>query len=160
MFAFELVVCVLCLSGFVYLFSDALRMPYPQQFWDGPGAFPAVLSSLLVLLCIYWLVDTIIGHMHKSRIPEVEISASEVIPSREEKREEIKRLGIIIILTILYIMVLMPLITFPIATFVFLFITIKFFSGKGWILPLVISLLATLFLYVVFTYLLFLPMPR
>jgi putative tricarboxylic transport membrane protein len=160
MFAFELVVCVLCLSGFAYLLSDALRMPYPQQFWDGPGAFPAVLSSLLVLMCLYWLVDTIIGHVHKSRISEADGPASEVIPSREEKREETKRLGIIIILTILYIMVLMPLITFPIATFVFLFITIKFFSGKGWLLPLTVSSVATLFIYAVFTYILFLPMPR
>ncbi|PKL13082.1 MAG: hypothetical protein CVV52_07385, partial [Spirochaetae bacterium HGW-Spirochaetae-8] len=78
MFAFEIVVSILCLSGFTFLFYDALSMPFPQQFWDGPGAFPAILASLLFMLCLYWLITTIVGQMRKTKVPEAEKSASEV----------------------------------------------------------------------------------
>ncbi len=160
MFAFEIVVSVLCLSGFAFLFYDALRMPFPQQFWDGPGSFPAILASLLFVLSLYWLITTIVGQMRKSKVPEAEKSASVDTSTKALKREEIKRLAIIIALTILYIMVLMPLITFPIATLVYLFITIMLFTRKGWVIPLVVSASATLFVYLVFNYVLYLPMPR
>lgn len=159
MFAFELSVCLACMAGFGYLFVDALGMPYPQEFWDGPGAFPAVLSTLLFLLCLYWLVDTVLGRMRNLRKSEAEISAS--APQEPGNTQtEWKRLVLIISLTVLYIMVLMPLITFPFATFVFLFITIKIFSQKGWLLPFIVSVVATGIVVLVFNYVLYLPMPR
>ena len=180
MVAFELIVCLLCLSGFGYLFIDALRMPYPQQFWDGPGAFPAVLSLLLVAACLYWLADTIIAQMRLSRktgvieitpdVPTVRpVSASGEAPQQDcrdrkseaiLKREEYKRLGIIILLTILYIMVLMPLVTFPVATALFLCVAVKLFTGKGWLVPIATSLAATAAVWAVFSFVLYLPMPR
>ena len=150
MFAFEIVVSVLCLSGFAFLFYDALRMPFPQQFWDGPGAFPAILASLLFVLSLYWLITTIVGQMRKPQIPEAEKSASVDSSTKALKREEIKRLA----------MIISTMITFPIATFVYLFITIMLFTRKGWVIPLVVSVSATLFVYLVFNYVLYLPMPR
>lgn len=167
MFVYELVVCLICLGGFAFLFVDSLQMPYPQMFWDGPGAIPAILAALLFLLSAYWLIDTIRGKQQASRLAEADPSDGNPdvdVSVLKKNREENKRLFFIIALTVLYIMILMPLMPFPFATFVFLFITIKIFKRgntiRDWVIPFVISTIMSVFVYLIFAFVLYLPMPH
>jgi len=121
MFVLELTVCVSCLAGFAFLFFNSLNMPRPQTFWDSPGAFPAVLSIILVGICVFWLIDLLRAQKNaKVQTAEIAENPSNIEKSaayKEKKKKEQKLFIIISVLTIFYIMVLMPLMPFYLATF-------------------------------------------
>jgi len=162
MFVLELTTCAICLAGFAFLFGNALRMPYPQSFWDGPGAFPAVLSTVLFLICVFWLVD-LLRARKKARGQTV--ATAEVPPegdkaALEKKKKERKSFLVISVLTVFYVMVLMPLIPFPLATFVYLTTCFLLFSKTKWWISLIISGSTSAAIFLIFTFVLHLPMPR
>ena len=164
MFVLELTVCVSCLLGFVFLFFNSLNMPRPQTFWDSPGAFPVVLSTILVGICVFWLMD-LLRTQKKAKAQSTESvknpsSGEKSATDKEKKKKEQRSFIIISVLTILYIMVLMPLMPFPLATFVFLTLSFLLFAkGKWWKLVLISASLSVA-IYIIFTYVLHLPMPR
>lgn len=164
MFVLELSICVFCMAGFSFLFDNALKMPYPQSFWDGPGSFPAVLSAILFLICVYWLVDLFRSRKKaKARADETAEESPDgdkAALEAEKKKRERKSFITIGVLTVFYIMVLMPLIPFPAATFIYLTICFLLFSKGRWWKSLIISVCMSAVIYLIFTYVLHLPMPR
>lgn len=164
MLVLELVVCVLSLMGFLFLLFSSLSIPYPQSFWDGPGAFPVVLSVILIIICLIWLFDSIKA-LKKARATADTAagykSVDEATAAEQEKRRRERRSFIVIsVLTILYIMVLMPLLPFPVATFIFLMASFLLFAKGAWWKSLIISAVVSVAIYLVFAYILHLPMPH
>lgn len=165
MLVLELVVCVLSFGGFAFLLINSVVMPYPQTFWDGPGAFPAVLSTVLLIVCIIWFLDLMrqfreskeTGMKNKA---EAESKDAAAVEAEQKKKKERRSFLIMSVLTILYVMVLMPLMPFPIATFIFLTASFLLFSKGKWWQSLIISTCMSVAVYLVFTYVLHLPMPN
>jgi len=142
-------------------------MPYPQTFWDSPGAFPMIISIILILICFVWLFDILSqqkkkkkgfysgrGEMENQAIGEQK--QNEALKKKRERRQFI----IISILVIAYLMVLMPLLPFPTATFIFLTACFLIFSKTKWWKLLINSGSFSLAIYLIFIYVLRLPMPR
>lgn len=164
----ELVVCLICILGFSFLLINSLGMPHPQTFWDGPGAFPTFVSIILLIICFTWLGDLIKSHrLYRSRISAINTSSKAGQAEnqtndelKERKKKEQKSFILIGVIVVLYIMVLMPLLPFPIATFVFLMSSFLIFSTIKWWKLLIISISMSGAIYLIFIYVLHLPMPR
>lgn len=161
----ELIVCFLCLLGFGYLLVNSLNIPYSQTFWDGPGSFPTIISIILIAVCIAWLFDLIRAQARNKKNKQA--GETQVLSREDDKQKEIlkkkkerKQFIVIGVLVVLYIMVLMPLMPFPVATFVFLTFSFLIFSTSKWWKSLIISGSVSVCIYLIFIYVLHLPMPR
>lgn len=171
MLLFELISSVVCICGFASLFAMALNIPYPgnANFWSGAGAFPAVLTCALTILSIWWAVD-VSFRLKKAKAMSAPEGAQEKKPFREEfigTRSQQKRFLFAIVAALIFVFALVPLfgnITrqfgFSIANFIFMFTTIKRFGETTWLKTAVISAVGAVIIYVVFSYVLRLPMPR
>jgi len=167
MYIFEAIVCLVSLAGYGYLIFYSLGLDSPKKFWDGPGAFPFVLSVLCLILCIIWAIDIF------SKIRKVRKGATDnTIAEKNTKQgflkrivelwsnSEIRNLTIIIALTVLYVLVLMPLTGFVISTLLFLFSTIFLFYERKWLTAIIVSVVTTGVVYLLFTFVFHLPLPR
>jgi len=142
-------------------------MPPTEDFWTGPGAFPLMLSTILILLTVWWVVDVLYQtkRAKKGTLKEIAFKKTlleELVGGKGQQ----KRLLIIILATLVFIFVLIPvcgkiseLYGFCIAVYVFLLGTIKLFGTYSWKKTMIISLVAVLGVYLVFNYALMLPMP-
>jgi uncharacterized protein YqhQ len=140
-------------------------MPYSQTFWDGPSSFPTIISIILLAVCIAWLFDLIREQARNKKnrqAGEMQVLSKEDDKQKEilKKKKERKQFIVIGVLVVLYIMVLMPLIPFPVATFVFLTCSFLIFSTSKWWKSLIISGSVSVCIYLIFIYVLHLPMPR
>lgn len=162
----ELVVCLICVLGFGFLLVNSLSMPHPQTFWDGPGAFPTFISIILLIVCFTWLFDLLRAHRQSraqsaAKTAQVDHAGSQSDDElKNRKKKERKSFITIGILVVLYIMALMPLLPFPIATFIFLMCSFLIFSTTKWWKLLIISGSVSGAVYLIFIYVLHLPMPR
>lgn len=162
----ELIVCFLCLIGFGYLLINSINMPYSQTFWDGPGSFPTIISSILLSVCIVWFFDVLreqVRNKKNKQAGETQVLSVEDGKQKEimkKKKKERKQFIVIGVLVVFYIMVLMPLMPFPVATFVFLTCSFLIFSTSKWWKSLIISGSFSVCIYLIFIYVLHLPMPR
>jgi hypothetical protein len=151
----ELIVSILATIGFGYLFKESITMPNYGDFWTGPGAFPAILSSLLTLFGLIWIVDTV----KKVDFSKV-FSGCGAALLNTFKKTETKRLILIIALTLIYIYALIPLIGYTWATFAFLMSSVMLFSDFHWLKGLGLSVALSILVYCSFQFVLHLPMPR
>lgn len=158
MFILELVVSAITSLLFLFLLLTSLGMEGTGNPMVGPGVFPSILSSIILICSILWCIDSVVAYLKYRKSTD----AREVPDSNKRLfhlTKEGRRLAIITILTVLYIMVLMPLVGFVISTFIFLFVTVMLFYGK-WPAALIVSILLSLVMYVLFQFVLHLPMPR
>ena len=157
-FVFELVVSAFTSLAFLFFLVISIGMKGRWNPWISPGVFPAILSAIVLISSTIWFVDTFILYIKsKQNIKYLEKDNSKIRFFPISKEE--KRLAEIIILTILYIMVLMPLIGFAFASLIFLFVAIKLFYGKT-LVALIVSVSMALAIFLLFRYLLLLPMPK
>ena len=164
---FELCVSLFSLLGFILLFKMAFEIPLAanKMFWSSPGSFPAVLCAILVILSICWVIDTVL-EIRKMKIKEghiEKISFAQLFGTKEEQQRLLK----IAVYTLVYIFILIPVLGrinrqfgYTIATFLFLLFSIKEFGGINWKRTVAISAPITLTVYLIFAYVLRLPMPR
>lgn len=158
MILFELLLSTVTTALFVFFLATSLKMDAYGNPLVGPGAFPAILSTIIIICSILWMIDSVIAVIRHRKLGETEgkgAGSSSVFKLSLEG----KRLAIIIILTVLYILVLMPLIGFVFATLLFLFVSIMYFYRK-WLPALIVSSSMSLALYLLFHFVLRLPMPR
>jgi hypothetical protein len=115
-------------------------------------------------VCIAWLFDLIRAQARNKKISRPGNSGSfqgrRQAKRNPEKKKERKQFIVIGVLVVLYIMVLMPLMPFPVATFVFLTFSFLIFSTSKWWKSLIISGSVSVCIYLIFIYVLHLPMPR
>ncbi|WP_407635913.1 tripartite tricarboxylate transporter TctB family protein [Sediminispirochaeta smaragdinae] len=124
----------------------------------GPGVFPSILSTIILICSVLWCIDSLVAylkHQKSTGTQEAHDSPNGLFHFTKESR----RLAIIIILTVLYILILMPLVGFVISTFLFLFVSVMLFYGKL-SSALIVSVLLSLVMFVLFQFVLHLPMPR
>lgn len=158
MFMIELIVSAVTFLLFLFFLVTSLGMESSGNPWVSAGVFPSILSLIILICSILWLIDSFVAYMrHRKDVGQQESHNS--LGGLFHLSKESKRLLIIIILTLLYILVLMPLVGFVIATFLFLFISIMLFYGK-WRSALIVAVSMSLVLYVLFQFILHLPMPR
>ena len=151
----ELIVGILATGGFGYLLKASITMPDYGDFWTGPGAFPAILCSLLTAFGLIWVVDTAL----KVDFSKVFTGCGAALINTFKKTET-KRLLLIIGLTLIYIYALIPLISYTWATFVFLMVGVMLFSDFHWLKGLGLSVALSILVYCSFQFILHLPMPR
>src|SRR5690554_5265225 len=149
---FELVASAITSTLFTYFLVISLKLKAKGSVMVGPGIFPAILSAVVLISSILWFIDSLLIYL-SNKGEEKEEKALFTLSANN------RRLIIIIILAMLYIIVLMPLVGFPISTFIFMFVVIMIFYGK-WKTALLASLIMSLSLFVLFRYILHLPMPR
>lgn len=165
MLLLNLIVAIILFLFAAYICIAAVAMPVglAATFWVGAGAFPFLMGALLVILSLWWIVDTLKA-MQKEKIekPEKKPFLEEVFGTKKE------RLNLIIISAaiLVYVFVLIPLfgeITrqygFVIASFVFLTATIKAFNEISLPKALIISAATSILIFVVFHYGLSVVMP-
>lgn len=157
-FMFELVVSAITTLAFLFLLVTSIGIKGRWSPWISPGAFPAILSAIVLIASILWFVDTLVLFI-KSRNTTGNLEENNSEKKIFHLSMEGKRLAEIIILTILYIMVLMPLLGFAFATLIFLFVAVKLFYGKTR-MAFIVSVSTALAIFVLFRFLLLLPMPR
>jgi len=158
MFILELIVSAITSLLFLFFLVASLGMEGSGNPLVGPGVFPTILSTIVLICSVLWLIDSLLAYLRYRKnvgSQEAHVSQGGLFHLSKEGR----RLVIIIILTILYILVLMPLVGFVISTFLFLFVSVMLFYGK-WPAALIVSVSMSLALYVLFQFVLHLPMPR
>jgi hypothetical protein len=151
----ELIVSILATGGFGYLLNVSITMPDYGDFWTGPGAFPAILSSVLTLFGLIWVID-VAKKVDFSKV----FNGCGAALLKTFKKTETKRLLLIIALTLAYIYALIPLISYTWATFVFLMSGVMLFSDFHWLKGLGLSVVLSVLVYCSFQFVLHLPMPR
>ena len=152
----ELVASLAASTGFVYILIESLQMPKYGAFWTGPGAMPAVLAACLAVFSLRWVGD-LIWEFKESRAQATDASTEGAAGGT---KADWKRLGVIVCLTFFYAYLLTPLIGFTAATVVFLFVSILCFGEMHWFKSFLLSGVVSLGVYVTFSYVLHLPMPR
>ena len=158
MFILELIVSTITSLLFLFFLVTSLGMEGTGNPLVGPGVFPSILSSIILICSILWLIDSAVAfHRSRKSIETKEVSVS--MQGLFHLSNESRRLAIIIILTVLFIFVLMPLVGFVISTSIFLFISVMLFYGK-WSVALIVAFSLSLVMYVLFQFVLHLPMPR
>lgn len=158
MVLFELILSTVTTFLFVFFFITSLKIEGYGNPLVGPGVFPAILSTIVVICSILWVIDSAVAYkkFRKAGKPQDNVPIGFGILKLSP---EGKRLAIIIVLTVLYILVLMPLTGFIISTFLFLFASIMYFYRK-WLPTLIVAFSMSLALYLLFHFVLRLPMPR
>lgn len=174
MVVFELVISLAMLCGFIGLLimSAGLPVPATYTFFTGPGAFPIIISIVLIILTVIWIAD-VLKTKKKAGITAGGTAADAGEAGKKLLLEDLvgdkgqqKRLLIVMLSTLIFIFVLIPvcgkiseLYGFLIAVFIFLTGTLKIFGQYGWGRAVIISLTAAAIVFVVFRYALMLPMP-
>ncbi len=158
MFLFELIASSVTSLLFLFFLITSLKLQETGNPWVSPGVFPAILSSIVLTASIVWCADTAVQY-RRWRKAEGEEEYTKAKGGLLHLSEEGKRLGVIVILTVLYIMVLMPFLGFVFATLIFLFVSIMLFYGK-WRTALIVSISMSAAMFLLFRFVLHLPMPR
>ena len=166
MLVFELAVSLifLVLSVAVAVIAKTLPQGLAPVFWVSSGAFPFILSVILILLSIWWALDTI------ARIKEEKKHGIVRQPWLDEllgnKTQKI-HFAVICIAVLIYVFALIPLCGglskeygFVLASFIFLCCTIKFFNEISIPKTILISGSSVVIIYVVFHYCLKVIMPK
>lgn len=165
MLLLNLIVAIILFLFAAYICIAAAAMPVglAATFWVGAGAFPFIMGVLLVLLSVWWIVDTLKAMKEeKIKNPEKKSFLEEVLGT---KKEQIN-LVFISLAILIYAFVLIPVfgdITrqygFVIASFVFLTVSIKKFNEISFPKALIISAATSILIFVVFHYGLSVVMP-
>lgn len=115
----------------LFVIISSLRMRVYNTFYDAPGIFPFVISSVICLCSIFLLIDSIKNNG---------IQETKILWKFKEKlinNNILKRIIVIIGLIIIYGFILVQHMHFTIATFIFLSVIMVFLKIKPLILILV-----------------------
>jgi putative tricarboxylic transport membrane protein len=140
--------------GLLYILKISYNMPYYGNFWASPGVFPIILCISLLCFSLWWFISAI-----KKLKLNTNTNIKESIKYTFQINGEKKKLYVIISLTLLYVYVLIPLIKFIPSTLIFLIISTKTFTKVSWLKLVVISIIIVALIYIVFKYILNLPLP-
>ncbi len=166
--SFELVVAIAALVVFcgICVISYSMPISLAKTFWVGAGGLPFILGMIMIILTIWWIADLIISirKERETRGDKPKIAFwDELIGDRKQKISFV----LIVLSTLVLVFVLIPVLGsinrefgFTIATFIFLFITVKLFTDLKIPKILLISATASIIIYIIFKYVLMLPMPR
>lgn len=122
----------------------ASQYPPSNHGVPGPGMFPIIIASLIILSAIALMMVTL--KMGKEDDAEVDLKSKNII------NVYITMTGLIIYL------VLLPMLGFVSTTFVMLLLYIKWYSKRAWWKCIVISLVFTLAIFLLFGTVLNVPM--
>ena len=137
---FSIIFAVFSVAVIVYTYNT---FPAGRQGVPGPGVFPIIVASVMLLCSIIIFLTYI---RSKDDKPFGLISESTI------------RAYITIGLMVVYL-VAAPIVGFLAVTFLFLVGTIKWFSKRGWIYVVSVSLGINVFVYVSFSIVLNVPLP-
>jgi uncharacterized integral membrane protein len=174
MYAFQILVASVGIIFWSVLLVFAFRITYPgtANFFSGGGSFPAILCILIIVMNIWWIFNSIkmLRFFKTNNLLEENSSVEQKSRVREfifGTKEQEKKLFIMMIITVIYVFALIPLFAsfnrtfgFVVATAVFLIVSIKKFSNKGWIKTISISAATSIILFIVMNNILKLPMPK
>ncbi|TLM88270.1 tripartite tricarboxylate transporter TctB family protein [Pseudarthrobacter sp. NamE5] len=133
-------------------------------FWvrlgPGPGFFPLVLGSLLVLLSLLWIGQEIRGGRHgaTSEEPDTSSVADLIIP--EEPHEPLRPKNIAaIVVSLAVLAALMPLVGFQLSMLFFLVFHLRVMGRRRWLLTALVSVVGSFGVFVLFTRVLTVNLP-
>ena len=132
---------VLVFLSMIFL-AESFAYEYTGDFGPGPGFFPTWLSGILLVLSLVYLYQSVRSSTHDG----------DPMPSRKAQ----KKILIILGCMALYL-ILLPYLGFVLSSTVFLFLLL--FKGYKWYTNLLISVAASLILFVVFDQLLGVQLP-
>jgi putative tricarboxylic transport membrane protein len=142
------VAVILALFGAAY-FLAAGDYPLGKMTSPGPGVLPRGLGIVFVALSLYLVGEGLLALRGKRNEP---------VAATEEPKERVKApLGVTAIL-ILYA-VLLPVLGFLIATFLAVFCAGRLLGLEGWVKPLSLAIATTALCFLVFGWLLDVPLP-
>ena len=136
----SIIFAVFSIVVIVYTYST---FPAGRQGVPGPGVFPIIVAGAM-LLCSIIIFITYIKSKDDTPINLI--------------NESTKRAYLTMGIMVAYL-VLAPIIGFLTVTFMFLVGTIKWFSRRGWIYVVVVSLGINAFVYATFSIILSVPLP-
>lgn len=165
MLLLNLIVAIVLFLFALYICITAVAMPVglAATFWVGAGAFPFIMGALLILLSLWWIIDTL-NAMKKEKAEKKEKKPflEEVFGSKKSRLYLI----IISVAILVYVFILIPLLGdlsrqygFVLASFVFLTVTIKAFNEISLPKALIISAATSILIFLVFHYGLSVVMP-
>jgi len=128
----------------VFIIAISLTYPPSNHGVPGPGIFPIIIASLILLSAITLVIMTIKSSAKADT--EIDFKSKNII------NVYIAMTGLIIY------MVLLPMLGFVSTTFVMLLLYVKWFSRRAWWKCIVISLLFTLAIFFLFGTVLNVPM--
>ncbi len=141
-FNFELIFNLILMILSFYIIISSIRIGFGSLKEPDAGFFP-FLGGLLILISNIFIL------IHKSRDSKPIFG----------NNGGIKILLLIMVTYILWIIV-MPYLGYVLVTFMATFGLSKIMKLEGWIKPLILSVAMTLFVYLMFDYLLYLDFPR
>jgi len=142
----------------IFVIVSGLNMPKAALHSGlGPGAFPLLLGSLLLILGIALFVNA--GRKKTSGALAKAAKASEESDSPEEsERPQMKRVGGAVLLLVLYL-VIMPLLGFVPATIIFSMAYLILLYGQRFIQSILPTVCISVLCYLLFQVVLRVPLP-
>ena len=161
----ETVVAALSILLWAVMLSMSFGVTYPTsaRFMTGGGAFPFLMSLLLIILNAVWLLDNL--RMLKKGTDET--AQPPLLTYLFGTKEQTRRLVQIALLVILYVFALIPLCGmvhpvygFPAATGIYLLCSVKLFGKLSWPKTILISIITSGLIFFAMNNMLMLPMPK
>ncbi len=147
---------VLVVFGFGFL-AHNLRYPFDSWANPGPGVFPFIVGTALVLLAAALFFQAI----GQSRSPDAGTQTRKRIASVREWLRKNGEVGpILLILVIALYLLTVKWIGFFVANFIFVVVSSRLMGAKGWRNPVALSAAVNLFCYGLFAVWLNLVFPR
>lgn len=150
---------VLAVLGAAVVFSST-GMGFWVRLGPGPGFFPLVLGSLLVLLSLLWISQELRGARDgaASEEPETTEATDLVIP--EEPHEPLRPKNIAaIVLSLTVLAAVMPLIGFQLSMLFFLIFHLRVMGRRRWLLTTLVSVVGSFGVFILFTRVLTVNLP-
>lgn len=140
----NIITAVVCIVMAVYVILTAMTYPGAKHGVPGPGMFPIIISSLMILSSISLIITSL--KMKPEENVSIDISS-----------EGSKRVYIVMAMLIAYF-ILFKYVGFIITTTVLLSVLIRWFSKKNIVFCIVISIVITMAVYLIFNKLLNVPL--
>ena len=158
-------VLLLVFSGYIIFLGVNIPVGLANNFAVSAGAFPTLMGVLLMILSIWWLIDTLMEMRRESRNPaggEKPSALDEIFGGKKQ----LVNLLLISAMILLYVFLLIPVCGgftrqygFTIASFIFLTVSIKVFNDISLVKTLLISAVTAVLIFVVFHHGLSVVMP-
>lgn len=168
MLILNLIISALLLAFSSYIIYLGVNIPtgLAKNFAVSAGAFPSLMGVLLMILSIWWLVDTLMEVKRESGKPKASNKPSALEEIFGGRKQQINLL-LISAMILVYVFLLIPVCGgftkeygFTIASFLFLVVSIKVFNDISMIKTIIISAVTVILIFVVFHYGLSVVMPR
>ena len=135
---------IFAVFSLIVIIYTADTLPVVRQGVPGPGVFPIIVAGVM-LICSIIIFLTYLKNKDDTPIDLSSVGA----------RRAYITMGIMAVY-----LALAPIIGFLVVTFAFSSGTIKWFSKRGWLYVAAVSLGITVFVYVTFSIVLNVPLPR